>query len=250
MLINTYLSKLFIKYSENNLNYCPKFAMSDLDNVRVAVRIRPMAESEISRGSQVAVEKVPDTEKVLVNNTDAFTYNFVFDGKCSQDEVYKTTVSEMIDRLFCGFNATILAYGQTGSGKTYTMGTSFDGCLDEDIGVIPRAMQDIFERIEKCSDKAEFLVKCSFMELYQEQLYDLLSTKTKEESVVDLREDRSGVFFVGLTEEVVRTAKETTNCLMRGSLGRAVGATAMNQHSSRSHAIFTVILQATSKTDS
>lgn len=224
--------------------------MSDLDNVRVAVRIRPLVESEVTRGSQVAVEKVAQAEKVVVNNTDAFTYNFVFDGKNSQEDVYRKTVSEMIDRLFGGFNATILAYGQTGSGKTYTMGTSFDGCLDEDIGVIPRAMQDIFERIEKNSNQTEFVVKCSFMELYQEQLYDLLSTKPKEESVVELREDRSGVFFVGLTEERVRSAQETTNCLLRGSLGRAVGATAMNQHSSRSHAIFTVILQATSKKES
>lgn len=218
-----------------------------MDNVRVAVRIRPMVDSEMNRGSQIAVKKVDQEEKVLVNNSDAFTYNFVFDGSDSQTLVYERTVSEMIDRLFGGFNATILAYGQTGSGKTYTMGTAFDGCLDEDIGVIPRAMQDIFERIEKMSDQTDFLVKCSFMELYQEQLYDLLSTKPKDESVVELREDRSGIVFSGLTEETVHSSKEVTACLIRGSKDRAVGATAMNQNSSRSHAIFTVTLEATSK---
>lgn len=224
--------------------------MSDLDNVRVAVRIRPMVESEITRGSQVVVEKVADAPQVLVNNCDGFTYNFVFDGRDTQEEIYEKTVSEMIDRLFGGFNATILAYGQTGSGKTYTMGTAFDGCLNEDIGVIPRAMQDIFDRIEKTSDKAEYLVKCSFIEVYQEQLYDLLSTKAKDESIVELREDRSGIVFFGLTDETVYSSKEVTECLIRGSKDRAVGATAMNQHSSRSHAIFTITLQATSNDES
>lgn len=156
----------------------------------------------------------------------------------------------MLDKLFAGFNATILAYGQTGSGKTHTMGTAFDGSLDENVGVIPRAMADIFDRIQQLSEQFEFTVKCSFMELYQEQLFDLLSAKSREETVIEMREDRGCIVMAGLTEELVTTAKETTDCLVRGSSGRAVASTAMNEQSSRSHAIFTVTLQATKKDES
>ncbi|XP_013109818.2 chromosome-associated kinesin KIF4A isoform X1 [Stomoxys calcitrans] len=224
--------------------------MGDLESVRVALRVRPLVPSEINRGCQVAVEKVEGQNQVVVNNTDAFSFNFVFDYQDTQEQVYNMSVSDMLDKLFGGFNATILAYGQTGSGKTHTMGTAFNGALDADVGVIPRAMHDIFERIKKLSDSYDFSVKCSFMELYQEQLYDLLSNKSRDESIVDMREDRSGIIMVGLTEQQVLTAQETTDCLVRGSTGRAVASTAMNEASSRSHAIFTVTLQATKKDES
>ncbi|KAM7349272.1 kinesin-like protein 3A isoform 2-T2 [Cochliomyia hominivorax] len=224
--------------------------MGDLESVRVALRVRPLVHSEQARGCQVAVEKIDGANQVLVNNSDAFSFNFVFDWRDTQEQVYNLSVSDMLDKLFSGFNATILAYGQTGSGKTHTMGTAFDGSLDENVGVIPRAMHDIFERIKKHSDEFDFVIKCSFMELYQEQLYDLLSEKPREESIIDMREDRSGIIMVGLTEKMVFSAKETTDCLVKGSTGRAVASTAMNQQSSRSHAIFTVTLQATKKDES
>lgn len=224
--------------------------MGDLESVRVALRVRPMVPSETARGCQVAVEKIQDADQVLVNNSDPFSFNFVFDWRDTQEQVYNLAVNDMLDKLFSGFNATILAYGQTGSGKTHTMGTAFDGELTEDVGVIPRAMHDIFERVHKMSDEFDYSIKCSFMELYQEQLYDLLSEKSREESVVDMREDRSGIIMVGLTEKQVTTARETTDCLVKGSAGRAVASTAMNQQSSRSHAIFTVTLQATKKDES
>ncbi|XP_073833620.1 kinesin-like protein 3A [Musca autumnalis] len=224
--------------------------MGDLESVRVALRVRPLVPSEVNRGCQVAVEKVDGQDQVVVNGHDAFSFNFVFDWRDTQEQVYNMSVSDMLDKLFSGFNATILAYGQTGSGKTHTMGTAFDGELDENVGVIPRAMHDIFERIKKLSDQYEFVIKCSFMELYQEQLFDLLSNKPRDESIVDMREDRSGIIMVGLTEQQVHSAKETTDCLVRGSSGRAVASTAMNEASSRSHAIFTVTLQATKKDES
>lgn len=224
--------------------------MGDLDSVRVALRIRPLVSSEINRGCQVAVEKMDNFNQVLVNKTDCFTFNFVFDWRNSQEELYNSSVSDMLDKCFRGFNATILAYGQTGSGKTHTMGTIFDGCLNEHAGVIPRAVYDIFERTRKMKDDFDFVVKCSFVELYQEQLFDLLSNKSREDSVVDIREDRSGIVMVGLTEKIVFSAKETTDCLISGSSGRAVASTAMNQQSSRSHAIFTITLEATKNDES
>ncbi|TMW45565.1 hypothetical protein DOY81_009356 [Sarcophaga bullata] len=221
--------------------------MHNLESVRVALRVRPLVPSEQARGCQVAVEKKGNENQVTVNNTNAFTFNYVFDGRDTQEHVYKVSVSAMLDQLFNGFNATILAYGQTGSGKTHTMGTAFDGSLDANVGVIPRAMHDIFERAHELSKEFDFVIKCSFMELYQEQLYDLLSDKSRENCIVNMREDRNGIVLGGLIESEVHSAIETTNCLVQGSTRRAVASTAMNNASSRSHAIFTVTVQATKK---
>lgn len=221
--------------------------MGDVDNVRVAVRIRPLVSSERDRACQEAVERVGDSPQVIVNRSDTFTFNYVFDARDTQEYIYDVIVTGLLDKFFSGFNATILAYGQTGSGKTHTMGTAFDGELDENAGVIPRIMRDIFERIKNLANECDFVVKCSFMELYQEQLYDLLSDQPREQAVVEMRENRNGVIMPGLTEMLVSSAAETVDCLLRGSSGRAVAATAMNEQSSRSHAIFTITVEATKK---
>lgn len=81
----------------------------------------------------------------------------------------------MVLKLLYGYNATILAYGQTGSSKTHTMGTTFDGTLNDDMGLIPRAIQEIFNQITVMADTDDFIVKCSFVELHKEKLYDLIS---------------------------------------------------------------------------
>lgn len=129
-------------------------------------------------------------------------------------------ISHLISLNLVGYNVTILAYGQTGSGKTHTMGTTVDEHTDQDhLGVIPRAVNDIFENIECMSDH-EFVVHCSFMELYQEQLYDLLSTRGREQNIVDIREDNNKEIVIpNLTEVPVKTVEETTSCLIRGSAG-------------------------------
>ncbi|XP_026476277.1 uncharacterized protein LOC113381819 [Ctenocephalides felis] len=131
---------------------------------------------------------------------------------------------DVVDGLFKGYNVTILAYGQTGSGKTHSMGMAYSVGPVEEMGVIPRAV--------------------SFMELYQEQLFDLLSKSNRDQSIVDIREDQQKrIVIPGLTEIEVRNAKDTLDCLVRGYRRRAVGATAMNSQSSRSHAIFTIHIQ-------
>ncbi|XP_055915378.1 chromosome-associated kinesin KIF4 [Eupeodes corollae] len=223
--------------------------MSDSDCVRVAIRIRPLVKTEIERGCQSTIERIPGQPQLTVNKTDGFTFNYVFDPNDSQDVLYKESVYEMTEKLFKGYNVTILAYGQTGSGKTYTMGTTFDGNPNENMGVIPRAMSDIFKTMDERKNQYDFKVTCSFMELYQEQLFDLLSTASREQSIIDMREDRNGIIMPGLTEQKVTSAKETTECLMRGSSGRAVASTAMNEQSSRSHAIFTLTIQSSSKNE-
>lgn len=178
-----------------------------------------------------------------------FTYNYVFAPEDTQEMIYENAVKSMVLKLFSGYNVTILAYGQTGSGKTHTMGTTFDGNLNDDMGVIPRAVGEIFEQISTMPDD-DFTVQCSFIELYQEKLYDLLSKNSREQSLVDIREIDGRIVIPNLTETSVKSIVETFNCLIQGSSDRAVGATAMNAQSSRSHAIFTITVQKTPKDNS
>lgn len=138
--------------------------------------------------------------------------------------------------MHIGFNCTVLAYGQTGSGKTYTMGTNYAGGLDPNSGIIPRAILDIFNRLDQNVDLSA-TITCSFMELYQEDLLDLLSATRKP---LEIREVNKNNEIPGLTEIRVNTPEETGDCLVQGSARRATGSTAMNETSSRSHAIFTI----------
>ncbi|XP_021703730.1 chromosome-associated kinesin KIF4A [Aedes aegypti] len=219
------------------------------DSVKVALRIRPLNQRERDRGCRIVVEQPTCREpQVVIGNgisgkPEAFTFNYVFAPEDSQEQLYESSVQPLLEKLYAGYNVTILAYGQTGSGKTYTMGTNYDGEEDETMGVIPRAINDIFDRVKEMGGDSEITINCSFMELYQENLYDLLSNKgTREERVVDIREANNQIVIPGLTEIPIRSAEETFEALMRGSQERAVASTAMNAVSSRSHAIFTLNL--------
>ncbi|XP_063387336.1 chromosome-associated kinesin KIF4 [Cydia fagiglandana] len=222
-----------------------------IDTVQVALRIRPLMQQETDRGCDECIEAVPGENQVQIKDL-AFTYNHVFPQHITQQEFYDTAVKGLISKLFQGYNVTILAYGQTGSGKTYTMGTNYSGS-DGDytkLGVIPQAVADIFDFIETHEDKFIFKVNVSFMELYQEQCYDLLSGKERGHSIIEIREDiNKGVILPGITELTVTSTMETMMVLEQGSSGRVTGSTAMNQASSRSHAVFTIIISKESRTD-
>ncbi|CAG4931469.1 unnamed protein product [Parnassius apollo] len=222
-----------------------------LDTVQVALRIRPLMQQEIERGCDECIEVVPGEPQVQIKDL-AFTYNYVFPQHITQQEFYDTSVRGLIGKLFQGYNVTILAYGQTGSGKTYTMGTNYSGSDGDSskLGVIPQAVADIFDFVEAHEDKFIFKVAVSFMELYQEQCYDLLSGKERGHSIIEIREDiNKGVHLPGITELPVTSTMETMMVLERGSIGRVTGSTAMNQASSRSHAVFTIVITKESRTD-
>ncbi|XP_049877917.1 chromosome-associated kinesin KIF4 [Pectinophora gossypiella] len=222
-----------------------------IDTVQVALRIRPLMQSELDRACEECIDVVPSQPQVVIKDL-AFTYNYVFPQHITQQEFYDTAVKGLIGKLFQGYNVTILAYGQTGSGKTYTMGTNYSGSDGDStkLGVIPQAVADIFDYIETHEDKFIFRVNVSFMELYQEQCYDLLSGKERGHSIIEIREDiNKGVILPGITEMPVTSTMETMMVLERGSLGRVTGSTAMNQASSRSHAVFTIIIAKESRTD-
>ncbi|XP_019881587.1 chromosome-associated kinesin KIF4 [Aethina tumida] len=220
--------------------------MSDNCSVKVAVRVRPLAIYEIHKGCKDVVQIIPENDQILIHDK-SFTFNYVFGTQSTQEEVYNRSVKSIIGNLFKGYNVTILAYGQTGSGKTHSMGTAYRG--EGDMGVIPRAIKDIFDYI-KDNFSLDFNLSVSFVELYQEVLYDLLSGKPRDQCVLDIREDVSkGNHIPGLTEVPVSNSEEVFDQLAKGSTGRATGSTNMNSQSSRSHAIFTVNIALQHKTD-
>ncbi|XP_034167408.2 kinesin family member 4 [Pangasianodon hypophthalmus] len=212
--------------------------------VRVALRCRPLVPKELNEGCQSCLTFVPGEPQVVVGNDKAFTYDYVFDPTTEQEEVFNTAVSPLLSGLFKGYNATVLAYGQTGSGKTFSMGGTYTSAQENEptVGVIPRVVRKIFQEKEKRTD-CEFLLSVSYLEIYNEEILDLLCT-SKDKPVISIREDpKEGIKIVGLTESEVSTAEEMVGCLETGNSARTVGSTAMNAASSRSHAIFTISLE-------
>lgn len=212
--------------------------------VRVALRCRPLVPKEINEGCQCCLNFVPSEPQVIVGNDKAFTFDYVFDPTTEQEEVFNTAVSPLLSGLFKGYHATVLAYGQTGSGKTFSMGGTYTSEQENEptVGVIPRVIRRIFQEKAKRTD-CEFVLAVSYLEIYNEEILDLLCT-SKDKPVISIREDpKDGIKIVGLTERDVLNAHEMVCCLEMGNSARTVGSTAMNAASSRSHAIFTISLE-------
>lgn len=141
----------------------PSSSASD-DCIKVALRVRPLVRSEVERGCRSIVAKTRDTAQVVVNNKDQFTFNFAFSPDETQEMIYVNAIKPLVLKLIKGYNVTILAYGQTGSGKTHTMGTCFDGNQSsEEMGLIPRAIDEIFKSAENQSNTHLFEVGKYFL---------------------------------------------------------------------------------------
>ena len=142
-------------------------------SVRVALRVRPLIQKESYEKEIVRAYHASNTVSIAADKD--FTYDACFDQNSRQEEVFETCVKNLVLGCFQGYNATVLAYGQTGSGKTWTMGSGYTADLDqEDYGIIPRVINLIFDEVEKKKDKTKFIITCSFLEIYNEQLNDLL----------------------------------------------------------------------------
>ncbi|KAH9756215.1 kinesin-like protein KIN-4C [Citrus sinensis] len=225
--------------------------------VRVAVNIRPLITSELLIGCTDCITVVPGEPQVQIGSH-AFTYDYVYGSTASPSTaIYDDCVAPLVDALVHGYNATVLAYGQTGSGKTYTMGTNYSG-EGSNSGIIPKVMDNIFRRVETMKDSTEFLIRVSFIEIFKEEVFDLLDANStnlnKGESAsvlkpvmrvpIQIRETvNGGITLAGVTEPEVRSKEEMASFLSRGSLSRATGSTNMNSQSSRSHAIFTITME-------
>ena len=161
-----------------------------------------------------------------------------------QGHVYDALGEEFLDHNFEGYHTCIFAYGQTGSGKSYTMmGTQ------EKPGIIPRTCEDLFERIESnTSPHVSFAVRVSYFEVYNEHVRDLLSTprqtETGHQNYLKIREHPSeGPYVKDLTEMTVKNYGELLRCMRIGDASRTTASTKMNDTSSRSHAVFTIVLK-------
>ncbi|KAM5184999.1 kinesin-like protein KIF27 isoform 3-T3 [Callospermophilus lateralis] len=216
--------------------------------VKVAVRIRPLLCKEVLHNHQVCVRVIPNTQQIIIGRDRVFTFDFVFGKNSTQDEVYNTCIKPLVLSLIEGYNATVFAYGQTGSGKTYTIGGGHVASVVEgQKGIIPRAIEEIFQSISE-NPSINFVIKVSYIEVYKEDLRDLLELETSMKDL-HIREDEKGnTVIVGAKECHVESVDEVMSLLEMGNAARHTGTTQMNEHSSRSHAIFTISICQVEKT--
>lgn len=225
-------------------------------HIRVVARIRPLAKYELENGSKQIVHSLPtltpapaigpttEPEVLEVRPPETqkkwFELDAVFDGKSTQEEVYiKSGAQQAVcEDIFKGFNCTILAYGQTGAGKTFSMGTAAGSTeIKESDGIIPRATADLFRMIsENCDGNAQ--VELTYLEIYNEEIRDLMNDNEKAKSDLRIRETLNGEVYVsGLKAKPVKSPEEIGQLMEAASKRRVVASTKMNAVSSRSHAI-------------
>ncbi|XP_029410064.1 kinesin-like protein KIF3A isoform X3 [Nannospalax galili] len=221
------------------------------DNVKVVVRCRPLNEREKSMCYRQAVSVDEMRGAITVHKTDSsneppktFTFDTVFGPESKQLDVYNLTARPIIDSVLEGYNGTIFAYGQTGTGKTFTM----EGvrAVPELRGIIPNSFAHIFGHIAKAEGDTRFLVRVSYLEIYNEEVRDLLGKDQTQRLEVKERPD-VGVYIKDLSAYVVNNADDMDRIMTLGHKNRSVGATNMNEHSSRSHAIFTITIECSEK---
>ncbi|KAL4754536.1 hypothetical protein BDW72DRAFT_128983 [Aspergillus terricola var. indicus] len=231
-------------------------------NIKVVVRVRPFNSREIERGAKCIVQ-MKDSQTILTPppgaeeksrkggnkaaaegpKTFAFDRSYwSFDKKApnyaGQDNLFSDLGVPLLDNAFQGYNNCIFAYGQTGSGKSYSMMG-----YGKEYGVIPRICQDMFERIRKIQEDKNLTctVEVSYLEIYNERVRDLLNPSNKGN--LKVREHPStGPYVEDLAKLAVRSFEEIENLMDEGNKARTVAATNMNETSSRSHAVFTLML--------
>lgn len=192
-----------------------------------------------------------DTAEISLTNPEAdgaeppkkFTFDAAISSEASQLQVYDKAAREIVECVVNGFNGTIFAYGQTGAGKSHTM----EGYSDppDQQGIIPNSFRHIFERIAEESSTKQFMVYASYLEIYNEEIRDLLAADPKNR--LELKENlETGVYVKDLISRQVTGAAEIDAVMQQGKKNRSVGATLMNQTSSRSHSMFTITVEACS----
>ncbi|XP_014374008.1 kinesin-like protein KIF15 [Alligator sinensis] len=225
------------------------------DAIKVYVRVRPPSEGPtVADGDQGLCLSVLSSNTIRLHSKPEpkiFTFDHVANIDTTQESVFSSVAKTIVESCMNGYNGTIFAYGQTGSGKTFTMiGPSDSDNFTHNLrGVIPRSFEYLFFLIAREKEKAgtgkSFLCKCSFIEIYNEQIFDLLDSAS---AGLFLREHiKKGVFVVGAVEQVLTSAAEAYQVLTMGWRNRRVASTSMNRESSRSHAVFTITIESMEK---
>jgi len=239
------------------------FDLDDMEatNINVVVRCRGRNEREVRENSHVVVRTEGTKGRLLelamgpnaVSNK-SYEFDRVFSQAADQAMIFEDVVRPVLDEMLAGYNCTIFAYGQTGTGKTYTMSgdlTETMGMLSDNAGIIPRVLQSLFKKLDM--DEKEYSVRVSFIELYNEELRDLLSSdENKQLKIFDdtSRKGHTTTIVQGAEERYILNAAEGLRCLQEGSVKRQVAATKCNDLSSRSHTVFTITVYQKHETDS
>uniref|UniRef100_A0A7N6C0K5 Kinesin-like protein n=1 Tax=Anabas testudineus TaxID=64144 RepID=A0A7N6C0K5_ANATE len=226
-------------------------------NIKVLCRFRPLNQSEIIRGDKFI--PIFQGEDTVIFGGKTYVFDQVFPTNTTQEQVYNTCAKQIVRDVLGGYNGTIFAYGQTSSGKTHTMEPlcspfflpffllnlsqvlhlQYGNLHDpQGMGIIPRIAEDIFEHIFAMDENLEFHIKVSYFEIYMDKIRDLLDvTKTN----LSVHEDKNRVPYVkGCTERFVTSPDEVMDVIDEGKANRHVAVTNMNEHSSRSHSIFSI----------
>lgn len=223
------------------------------NQISVCVRKRPLNTKELTR-KEVDVISVVSKDTLIVHEpkqkvdltkyleNQHFRFDYAFDETCTNELVYKFTAKPLVKTIFEGGMATCFAYGQTGSGKTHTMGGEFRGKHQNfSNGIYAFVAQDVFTLLSSSTyKKCNFTVSASFFEIYGKLVFDLLS---KKQRLRVLEDGKQVVQVVGLTECCVNSVSDVLDLIQKGSLCRTSGQTSANSNSSRSHAVFQIILR-------
>jgi len=246
-------------------------AMEEESSIRVAVRVRPFSKRELQARARRIIEMEGNTTTITdptmylqedagcLEDLDLWQTRFTFDRcfwSCDEDNVHNKRATQVdifdtygpwiIENAVKGFNCSLFAYGQTGSGKSHTMmGSSVDISEQSEAGFIPRLCNGIFEEINKAGEH-EFRVEASYFEIYNERVFDLLNAKSKTDVPASLRvreHPNTGAYVEDLLTIAVNSHEEIEELLKQGATARRVAETRMNKESSRSHAVFQLLLR-------
>ncbi|KAH9420523.1 Kinesin-like protein kif17, partial [Dermatophagoides pteronyssinus] len=215
------------------------------ETVKVITRCRPLNQREKELKCQVIVNIDSSCGQCLLINPDdrsAPPKTFTFDGAyyidSTTEQIYNEIVFPIVESVTEGYNGTVFAYGQTGCGKSFTMQGTSDSAHR---GIIPRSFEHIFEAIST-AENSKFLVQASYLEIYNEEIRDLLGTDIKKK--LELKEHpETGVYVGNLSMHIVNDVRSCEMIMENGWKNRSVGATLMNADSSRSHSIFTIYIE-------
>ncbi|TPX37660.1 hypothetical protein SmJEL517_g00434 [Synchytrium microbalum] len=237
--------------------------MASNENVKVTIRVRPFSEKEKLAGHKRIVDLDGRAGSVTLRNPNGgsvggedgadcktFSFDAAFGEDSKQADVYDQTAKFIVDEVLKGFNGTVFAYGQTGTGKTFSM----QGVRDVPAlrGIIPSTFNHIFNHISQDSTSKRYLVRCSYIEIYNEDIRDLLVKPPpgKKPTALELKEHPdTGVYVKDLSSFVVKSVEEMDKLIDVGNSARAVAATLMNAESSRSHSIFTITVESSEEVE-
>ena len=235
---NNYINGSNNTNNNNNKN-------SQKSQITIAIRLRPLSQNEIELSDIESVSVVSETSLTVSaeNNNkknnqikyQQFFFDHVFDKNASQQEIYNKTTKPLLDNIIEGFNATVFAYGATGSGKTYTM----LGNSQNERGIMPRAVSDLFKILQKKKNK-EFRIQVSYVEIYNEEIRDLLGNREELKLIED---PIKGVLLQGVKELYVENVDNFFDILYKGNQKRTIGKTNANETSSRSHALLRINIE-------